>query len=61
MSYANGDVFEGEWAFDAKHGPGTFTYTSRGRRWEAGSIAVSAGLSCGSQAAAVWHAHAAFL
>jgi hypothetical protein len=32
MAFGNGDVFEGEWRFDSKHGPGTFTYNSRGRR-----------------------------
>ena len=30
--YGNGDVFEGMWANDKKHGPGSFFYMSRGKR-----------------------------
>ncbi len=32
MMYGNGDVFEGLWAGDKKHGPGTHFYMSRGKR-----------------------------
>jgi hypothetical protein len=34
MMYANGDVYEGTWANDVKHGPGTFFYMSRGKRFD---------------------------
>lgn len=34
MMYGNGDVFEGIWAFDKKHGPGTHFYMSRGKRFD---------------------------
>ena len=29
MMYANGDIFEGMWAGDKKHGPGTHFYISK--------------------------------
>ncbi len=32
MMYANGDVYEGLWANDTKHGTGTFFYMSKGKR-----------------------------
>jgi hypothetical protein len=32
LSYANGDVFEGSWAHDKKHGHGTHFYMARGKR-----------------------------
>jgi hypothetical protein len=39
MMYGSGDVFEGIWAYDRKHGPGTHFYTARGKRcdgvWQA--------------------------
>ncbi len=31
MIAANGDLYEGQWALDHKHGPGTY-YLKRGRR-----------------------------
>ena len=32
MMYGNGDVYEGMWAIDDKHGTGTYFYMSRGKR-----------------------------
>ncbi len=40
MMYGNGDVYEGMWANDVKHGSGTFFYMSRGKRCD-GVWAVS--------------------
>lgn len=34
MNYANGDVFEGQWANDQKHGNGTHYYHAKGRRFD---------------------------
>jgi hypothetical protein len=34
MMYANGDVYEGLWSRDQKHGPGTYFYMSRGKRFD---------------------------
>eukprot|EP00983_Pelagomonas_calceolata_P044831 1139470-Pelagomonas_calceolata.AAC.2 len=34
MMYANGDVFEGLWQNDLKHGPGTYFYINRGKRFD---------------------------
>lgn len=31
MMYANGDIYEGTWADDDKHGPGTFFYINKVR------------------------------
>lgn len=40
MMYGSGDVFEGMWAHDQKHGPGSYFYMSRGKRldgvWQVG-------------------------
>jgi hypothetical protein len=33
MMYANGDIYEGMWAFDLKHGPGTFFHINKVRGW----------------------------
>lgn len=32
--YGSGDVYEGMWADDKKHGTGTFFYMSRGKRFD---------------------------
>jgi len=34
MMYASGDVFEGLWKDDLKHGPGTYFYINRGKRFD---------------------------
>jgi len=34
MMYASGDVFEGQWFNDLKHGPGTYFYINRGKRFD---------------------------
>jgi hypothetical protein len=42
LTYANGDYFEGEWREGAKHGTGSFTYVSRGRRCDNGRMTLGA-------------------
>lgn len=34
MMYANGDMYEGQWSNDVKHGQGTFFYINKGRRFD---------------------------
>ena len=34
MQYANGDVFQGCWAADDKHGEGTFFYEEKAARYD---------------------------
>lgn len=33
LMLANGDLYEGHWEDDAKHGSGTFFYMAKGCRW----------------------------
>jgi len=47
MTYASGNVYEGEWAEDKKHGKGTFTYASG--QVEVGCYEAGAGVGQGVQ------------
>lgn len=38
---ANGDMYEGHWEDDVKHGSGTFFYMSKGCRWVLFTLAQS--------------------
>jgi hypothetical protein len=33
LMLSNGDMYEGHWENDLKHGPGTFFYMAKGCRW----------------------------
>jgi len=50
--YGSGDVFEGLWLNDLKHGEGTYFYMNRGKRfdgvWQEGTCVANKPLSWGS-------------
>ena len=33
MMYGNGDIYEGLWAFDQKHGHGSFFHINKASHW----------------------------